>query len=476
MPTNKKTKIVATLGPACSTKTVLKEMIDAGVNVFRVNFSHADYSDVKAKIDLIRELNNENGYTTAILADLQGPKLRVGVMQEDVVVNDGDLITFQTSDDIPGTAERVYMNYKEFPRDVNPGERILLDDGKLIFEAVETNRKTEVLCKVIQGGPLKSKKGVNLPNTKVSLPALTKKDIKDALFAIEQKVDWIALSFVRTAEDLMELQDLISANSEHKIPIIAKIEKPEGVANIDKIVAYCDGLMVARGDLGVEVPAHEVPLIQKKLVHRAKTARIPVIIATQMMETMITSMTPTRAEVNDVANSVMDGADAVMLSGETSVGNYPVQVIQKMTQIIVAVEDSPLIQVPQNTPQIKTKRYITKSICQHAANMANVIEAKAICTLTNSGYTAFQISAWRPKSHILVFTSNHRILTQLNLLWGVKSFFYDKFVSTDDTVTDINRMALERGFVEKGDFLINLAAMPVTEKGMVNTLRVSEIE
>ena len=476
MPTNKKTKIVATLGPACSTKAVLKEMIDAGVNVFRVNFSHADYSEVKAKIDLIRELNNENGYTTAILADLQGPKLRVGVMQEDVVVNDGDLITFQTSDDIPGTAERVYMNYKEFPRDVNPGERILLDDGKLIFEAVETNRKTEVLCKVIQGGPLKSKKGVNLPNTKVSLPALTKKDIKDALFAIEQKVDWIALSFVRTAEDLMELQDLISANSEHKIPIIAKIEKPEGVANIDKIVAYCDGLMVARGDLGVEVPAHEVPLIQKKLVHRAKTARIPVIIATQMMETMITSMTPTRAEVNDVANSVMDGADAVMLSGETSVGNYPVQVIQKMTQIIVAVEDSPLIQVPQNTPQIKTKRYITKSICQHAANMANVIEAKAICTLTNSGYTAFQISAWRPKSHILVFTSNHRILTQLNLLWGVKSFFYDKFVSTDDTVTDINRMAQERGFVEKGDFLINLAAMPVTEKGMVNTLRVSEIE
>jgi pyruvate kinase len=476
MPTNKKTKIVATLGPACSTKEVLKDMIDAGVNVFRVNFSHADYSDVKEKIDIIRGLNEEFGYTTAILGDLQGPKLRVGVMQEDVVVNDGDLITFQTSDDIPGTAQRVYMNYKEFPRDVNPGERILLDDGKLIFEAIETNRKTEVLCKVIQGGPLKSKKGVNLPNTKVSLPALTKKDIKDALFAIEQKVDWIALSFVRTAEDLMELQDLISANSDHKIPIIAKIEKPEGVANIDKIVAYCDGLMVARGDLGVEVPAHEVPLIQKKLVHRAKTARIPVIIATQMMETMITSMTPTRAEVNDVANSVMDGADAVMLSGETSVGNYPVQVIQKMTQIIVAVEDSPLIHVPQNTPQIKTKRYITKSICQHAANLANVIEAKAICTLTNSGYTAFQISAWRPKSHILVFTSNRRILTQLNLLWGVRSFFYDKFVSTDDTVIDINLMAQERGFVAKGDFLINLAAMPVTEKGMVNTLRVSEIE
>jgi len=476
MPTNKKTKIVATLGPACSTREVLKEMIDAGVNVFRVNFSHADYADVKEKIDLIRGLNEEFGYTTAILGDLQGPKLRVGVMKEDVVVNDGDLITFQTAEDVPGTAQRVYMNYKEFPKDVNPGERILLDDGKLIFEAVETNKKTEVVCRVIQGGPLKSKKGVNLPNTNVSLPALTKKDIKDAIFAIEQKVDWIALSFVRTAEDLMELQELISKHTDHKIPIIAKIEKPEGVANIDKIVAFCDGLMVARGDLGVEVPAHEVPLIQKKLVNRAKTARIPVIIATQMMETMISSLTPTRAEVNDVANSVMDGADAVMLSGETSVGNYPVQVIEKMTQIIEAVEDSPLIQVPQNTPQVRTKRFITKSICHHAAMMANVIKAKAICTLTNSGYTAFQISAWRPSAHILVFTSNKRILTQLNLLWGVKSFYYDKYVSTDDTVTDINQMARDRGFVDKGDFLINLAAMPVADKGMVNTLRVSEIE
>ena len=476
MPTNKKTKIVATLGPACSTREVLKDMIDAGVNVFRVNFSHADYDDVKSKIDLIRGLNDEFGYTTAILGDLQGPKLRVGVMKEDVVVNPGDIITFQTSEDVPGTAERVYMNYKEFPRDVNPGEKILLDDGKLMFEALETNGTTEVVCRVIQGGPLKSKKGVNLPNTKVSLPALTQKDIRDAIFAIEQKVDWIALSFVRTAEDLIELQELIAQHSDHKIPIIAKIEKPEGVENIDKIVAYCDALMVARGDLGVELPAHEVPLVQKELIRRAKTARIPVIVATQMMETMITSLTPTRAEVNDVANSVMDGADAVMLSGETATGNYPVQVIQKMTQIIEAVEDSPLIQVPQNTPQIKTKRFITKTICHHAATMANVIKAKAICTLTNSGYTAFQISAWRPNAHILVFTNNKRILTQLNLLWGVKSFMYTKDVSTDDTVTDINEIVKQKGFVQKGDFLINLAAMPIKDKGMVNTLRVSEIE
>ncbi len=476
MSTRKKTKIVATLGPACSSKEVIKDMIDAGVNVFRINFSHADYADVKERIHIIRELNEEYGYTTAILGDLQGPKLRVGVMKEDVVVNPGDIITFQTAEDVPGTAERVYMNYKEFPRDVKPGEKILLDDGKLMFEALETNGTTEVVCKVIQGGPLKSKKGVNLPNTKVSLPALTEKDIKDAIFAIGQNVDWIALSFVRTPADLEELQDLIAKHSDHKIPIIAKIEKPEAVENIDKIVAFCDGLMVARGDLGVEIPAHEVPLIQKKLIHRAKTARIPVIVATQMMETMITSLTPTRAEVNDVANSVMDGADAVMLSGETSVGNYPVQVIEKMTQIIEAVEDSPLITVPQNPPHVRTKRFITKSICYHAATMANDIKAKAISTLTNSGYTAFQISAWRPSAHILVYTSNRRILTQLNLLWGVNAFFYDKFVSTDDTVEDINQMAKKNGYVKKGDILINLAAMPVVDKGMVNTLRISEIE
>lgn len=476
MPTNKKTKIVATLGPACSSKEVINEMILAGVNVFRINFSHADYSDVKERIDIIRELNDEFGYNTAILADLQGPKLRVGVMKEDVVVNKGDVITFTTAEDILGTAQRVYMNYKEFPNDVNPGERILLDDGKLIFEVTKTDKKTEVEAVVVQGGPLKSKKGVNLPNTKVSLPALTKKDIKDALFAIENHVDWIALSFVRTPKDLEELQDLIAKNSAHKIPIVAKIEKPEAVENIDKIVAFCDGLMVARGDLGVEIPAHEVPLIQKKLIHRAKTARIPVIVATQMMETMITSLTPTRAEVNDVANSVMDGADAVMLSGETSVGNYPVQVIEKMTQIIEAVEDSPLIQVPQNPPHVRTKRFITKSICYHAALMANEIKAKAISTLTNSGYTAFQISAWRPQAHVLVYTSNKRILTQLSLLWGVNAFYYDKFVSTDDTVEDINQIAKEKGYVKKGDMLVNLAAMPVVDKGMVNTLRISEIE
>ncbi len=472
----KKTKIVATLGPATSTKSVLKDMIVAGVDVFRINFSHADYKDVAERIKMIRELNEELGTYTSILADLQGPKLRVGVMAGEVVVAPGDEITFVTGKPFEGNADKVYMNYTNFPKDVKAGERILLDDGKLMFQVIATNSKDEVRAKVIQGGPLKSKKGVNLPNTNISLPALTEKDIKDAIFAISQDVDWIALSFVRFSQDLIDLQNIIKEHSAHKIPIIAKIEKPEAVENIDKIVAYCDGLMVARGDLGVEVPAQEVPLIQKQLVLRAKKARIPVIIATQMMETMITSLTPTRAEVNDVANSVMDGADAVMLSGETSVGNYPVQVIQRMSSILESVENSDLIKVPHEPPQVRTNRYITKSICYHAANMANEIKAKAISTLTNSGYTAFQISAWRPKAHILVFTSNKRILTQLNLLWGVKAFYYDRYVSTDETIEDVNKMACQKGFLEVGDMLISLAAMPIKDKGMVNTLRVSQIE
>ena len=472
----KKTKIVATLGPAIDSKEMLLKMVATGVNVFRINFSHADYEEVKKRVRFIREINEEHGYNAAILADLQGPKLRVGVMKDDVVVAPGDEIIFATGTRFEGTKERVYMTYDRFPMDTKPGEQILLDDGKLIFEVVSTNNKDEVKAKVIQGGPLKSKKGVNLPNTNISQPALTEKDKKDALFAIEQEVDWIALSFVRNPEDLMELEAIISEHSDYKIPIIAKIEKPEAVENIDKIVAYCDGLMVARGDLGVEIPAQEVPLIQKQLVLKAKSARIPVIIATQMMESMITSLTTTRAEVNDVANSVMDGADAVMLSGETSVGQYPVQVIQKMSDIIKSVETSDLIHVPQKHPHIKTKRYITKSICYHAANMANEINARGITTLTNSGYTAFQISAWRPKAHILVFSSNKRIISRLNLLWGVRAFYYDKFVSTDETVEDVNKIAIKKGYLEAGDMVISLAAMPIQEKGMVNTLRVTEVK
>ena len=472
----KKTKIVATLGPASSDRDTIKQMMVAGVNVFRINFSHADFDAAKDRIELIRDLNKELGYNVGVLADLQGPKLRVGKMKDDVVVEKGDRIVFTTKRIEEGTADHVYMNYQSFPKDVKAGERILLDDGKLIFEVESTNGQSEVVASVVQGGPLKSNKGVNLPNTEVSLPALTEKDVKDAVFAIEQEVDWIALSFVRHKEDLLDLKKLIKKHSSYEIPIISKIEKPQALDNIDEIINHSNGLMVARGDLGVEVPAEQVPLIQKNLVLKAKAARIPVIIATQMMESMIDGLTPSRAEVNDVANSVMDGSDAVMLSGETSVGKYPVDVIQTMRKIVIRVENSPLIRKYDQAPQNKNDRFVTKSTCYHAALMATEIEAKAICTLTNSGYTAYQISAWRPDSSILVFTSNKRILSQLNLLWGVKCHYYERFVSTDETVLDVNHIAKEKGYVKAGDTLVNLLAMPVANKGMVNTLRVSVIK
>ena len=474
MKIRKKTKIVATLGPAIDSKEMMEELMVLGVNVFRVNFSHADYDDVAQKVKDIRDINEKRNFNVAVLADLQGPKLRVGVMEDKVKLKKGDTYIFTTKK-CTGTKEKAFMTYKYFPMDVEVGEQILVDDGKLLFEVTNTDRKTEVITKVLRGGKLKSKKGVNLPNTNISLPALTKKDIKDALFAIELDVDWIALSFVRTAEDLNKINDLVKENSDHKIPIIAKIEKPEAVQNINQITSNCDGLMVARGDLGVEVPMHEVPIIQKTLVRKAKEARIPVIIATQMMESMIENQVPTRAEVNDVANSIMDGADAVMLSGETSIGLYPKEVIQTIRNIIVSVENSVLIDSPVNTVECINERYITKSVCRQAAGLADEMGAKAITTLTNSGYTAFQISSWRPKSNILAFSDNRRILAMLNLLWGVKAQFYDRMVSTDDTVQDLNEITLKKNYAKKGDYIINLTSMPVHEKGMVNTLRISQL-
>ena len=475
MRNRKKTKIVATLGPATNDIAVLEEMMDVGVNVFRINFSHANYDDVREKVKQIREINERKKYNVAVLADLQGPKLRVGVMGEKVKLKEGDIFTF-TTEECEGNSEKAYMTYQNFPNDVKPGEQILVDDGKLLFEVLETDSKKEVKAKVLRGGKLKSKKGVNLPNTKISLPALTEKDIKDVLFAVTLEVDWIALSFVRNIQDLIDLRELIDKHSDHKIPVIAKIEKPEAVANIMKITAYCDGLMVARGDLGVEVDMEKVPLIQKKLVLQAKKARVPVIIATQMMETMISSQVPTRAEVNDVANSIMDGADAVMLSGETSVGEFPVEVIRKMRKIIENVEDSPLIIKPDSFIQSVNERFISKTICRQAAKMADYMGATVISTLTNSGYTAFQISAWRPKTHILAFSDNKRVLPMLNLLWGVKGIFYDEFKSTDDTVEEINKIAKRKGYANEGEFVINLTSMPVKAKGMVNTLRISQID
>lgn len=474
MEIRKKTKIVATLGPAIDNKEMLEELMVLGVNVFRVNFSHAEYENVAQTIKDIRDINKKRDFNVAILADLQGPKLRVGVMAEKVKLKKGDEFIF-TTEKCEGTKEKAYMTYKNFPKDVHPGEQILVDDGKLLFEVIETDRDSIVKTKVLRGGKLKSKKGVNLPNTKISLPALTTKDKRDVIFAIEQEVDWIALSFVRTVEDLEMLNDMIREHSDYKIPVIAKIEKPEAVENINHITGHCDGIMVARGDLGVEIPMDKVPVVQKKLVKKAREARIPVIIATQMMESMITSQVPTRAEVNDVANSIMDGADAVMLSGETSIGQYPKEVIKSMRNIIESVEDSGFINHDIVNVQCLDERFITKSICHQAAMLADDIDATAITTLTHSGYTAFQISAWRPKSNILAFTDNRRILAMLNLLWGVKAYFYNKEVTTNESVVDLNRMTLEKNYAEKGDYVINLSAMPVKEKGMVNTMRISQL-
>ena len=470
-----KTKIIATLGPSSTEKSMLKSLMKEGVNVFRVNFSHANHSEVKKTVFNIREISSLLGLHITILGDLQGPKIRLGTVKDDVFIKSGDTISITTSEIEFGDSNLVSINYKEFPKDVAKGERILVDDGKLILKVVETNKKNLVKAEVIQGGELKSRKGVNLPNTKISLPALTEKDKTDALFAIKNNFDWLALSFVRSKKDVYELEELIRLNSENKIPIIAKIEKPEAIQNLDTILKAADGLMVARGDLGLEIPAEEVPLNQKLMVNMAKKARKPIIIATQMMESMIDSLTPSRAEVNDVANSVMDGADAVMLSGETSVGQYPVQVVQTISKIIKGVENSPLIKVPNTLPEIHSKRVITKAICFQACNIANELKASAICTLTNSGYTAWQISSWRPSAMILVFTSNKRILSQLGLLWGVSCVFYDNFVSTDRTVEEVNELAVKKEFVKKGDLVINLAAMPVIDKGQVNTLRISRL-
>lgn len=473
--TVKKTKIVATLGPSTDNKETIRDMVLSGVDIFRINFSHADYEGASRRIQMIREINQEEGLNIGILGDLQGPKLRIGNVEKGAFLQVGDILTF-TNTEVLGNSQRVYMTYELFAKDVKVGETILIDDGKLIFQVVETNGVDEVKAKVIQGGELKSKKGVNLPNTYVSLPALTEKDVDDAIFAMSQHLDWIALSFVRHAQDVVDLKNLIRKNADHKIPIIAKIEKPEALENIDEILQECDGIMVARGDLGVEIPMEEVPLAQKNLVHKAKMLRKPVIIATQMMESMMTSLSPTRAEVNDVANSVMDGADAVMLSGETSVGQYPVQVIHAMANILRTVEDDTLIKVPPHKPSnVEDERFITNMICYNATAMAENVKTRAIVTITYSGYTAFQISSHRPNSGIFVFTPNKRILGMLNLLWGVRAFYYEGDKSTDETVIEVNKKLLEKGFLQKGDYVINLNAMPVFKKGITNTLRFTVI-
>lgn len=471
-----KTKIVATLGPASSDKSTMLEMIQSGVNVFRINFSHGDHATHIETIKRIKELNDEHHFATAVLADLQGPKLRIGQVEPGTVITQGNSLIISTSDRSIGNDKHVYMNYEKFPEDVNVGERILLDDGKLILKVTETNKKDQVVAEVIQGGALNSNKGVNLPNTNISQPCLTPKDLEDLQVALDAGAEWIGLSFVRHASDVAQLKSIIEEGG-YTAKVISKIEKPEAVNEIEDILDVTDAIMVARGDLGVEVPMQSVPLIQKMIVDKCHLAAIPVIIATQMMETMIDSLTPTRAEVNDVANSVLDGADAVMLSGETSVGKYPVQVVQAMTKIISHIEETADIKVKyENPPTVRNHRYITDSICYNAAKIADQVGAMAILTMTHSGYTAFKISSHRPRTNIVVFTSNKSILNMLSLIWGVKGFYYDKMESTDNTFNDIKEMIKTQKIASSGDLLVKVASMPIQERGTTNMLKISELD
>ncbi len=468
-----KTKIVATLGPASSSKEVLRQMMIHGVDVCRLNFSHGSYQSYVDVIRIIRELNEELGFTTAILADLQGPKLRVGEMEDGPIeLADGSELVI-TTEAVKGRPGLVSTTYQQFPKDVKVGELVLMDDGKLRMEVTATDGDTKVTTRVIHGGILSSNKGINLPNTKVSLPCLTEKDLADLDFALDQDVDWIGLSFVRNAQDIIQLKSIIAKREKHA-RVIAKIEKPEALLQIDEIIRESDALMVARGDLGVEIPMEQVPLVQKDIINRCLLQNRPVIVATQMMESMITNITPTRAEVNDVANAVLDHADAVMLSAETSVGKHPVDVVKAMNKILQEMEKSDLMYNVEEPELKQYDRTVSDTICTASVRMSAAIDIKAIVTMTHSGYTAFKISSMRPKAHIFAFTSNKSLLNMLNLLWGVRAEYYDKTVSTDDTILDIKHILLKKGYVDKGDLVVNIASMPIADQGMANMLKLSE--
>lgn len=471
---SKKTKIVATLGPASNQPEVLKEMFFQGVNVCRLNFSHGSHEDHLANIQLIRKLNKETGLNVAILADLQGPKIRTHEIENNgVELLESEEVSI-VSERVLGTKDLFSISYERLPKDIKPKERILLDDGKIILQAISTDGTT-IKAKVINGGVLSSKKGVNLPNTKISMPSLTDKDKEDLKFALEHNVDWIALSFVRSARDIIELKHLI-ATAKAKAKVISKIEKPEALNDIDDIIQESDAVMVARGDLGVEIPYQNVPLIQKMLINKCRLYAKPIIVATQMMESMIENITPSRAEVNDVANAVLDGADAVMLSGETSVGKHPIEVIKTMSNIIREMETFEGIYNKEELPEKNQDRFITDSICFNAVRLAQRTDTNAIITMSFSGYTAYKIASQRPKAPVYVFTSNRDILTQLNLIWGVYAFFYDKTVSTDHTIADIKYIMKKQGMLKLGDLVINIASIPLEESGRSNMLKLSYVE
>ncbi len=469
-----RTKIVATLGPASSSKEVLGKLIQEGVDVFRLNFSHSKQEEHLKLIQLIRELNKELNANVAILADLQGPKLRVGEIENNhIELNEGEIITFVTTKCI-GTKDAIYMSYQEFPRDVNTGEAILIDDGKIKLEVVETNKKDTVKAKVIYGGPLSSKKGVNLPNTKVSLPSLTEEDISNAGFALDNNVDWIALSFVRKASDILDLKELISLKNK-SAGVVAKIEKPEALEEIDEIIKVTDAVMVARGDLGVEVSFDKVPLIQKVIVDKCIAQAKPVIIATQMMESMITSPTPTRAEANDVANAVLDGADALMLSGETSVGKYPVETILSMQKIITATETQGKLLNRKHFVEDKSGEFYSDSVCYGATLLVKHSKSKAIVAFTNFGYTAYKLASYRPDTEVFVFTNNPSTLNKLSLVWGIRAFLVRTFDDPAEAFNESVKILRENELLKEGDSVIHIGTIPIHSKGKANMIKITQL-
>ena len=470
-----KTKIVATIGPASSSPEMLKQLMEAGVDVCRLNLSHGDYAVHRKVIADIRSISRELNANISILVDLQGPKLRIGeVENNEMILEAGQEIIF-TSHECIGKNGKLYMNYQQFPQDVAIGDLVLIDDGKIQLRVISTNRLDEVHAIAESRGKISSRKGVNLPRTKISLPSLTAKDLDDLSFAMEQNVDWIGLSFVRSAKDIVDLKAMIKRAGK-KIRVIAKIEKPEALNEIDFIIRETDALMVARGDLGVELPMQEVPIIQKMLVNKCIQAAKPVIIATQMMETMITNYAPTRAEVNDVANSVMDGADAVMLSGETSVGLYPVKVVEYMRNIISTVEAKAYHYNRDIKPDITSSTFISDSACYNACVMASQVAAKAIVGMTRSGYTAYKVAAQRPHADILIFTDVPSLLNVLSLVWGVRGFYYDHRVSTDETIDELQQILKDKGYVTNGEIIINLASIPLSEQGRTNMIKLGRVK
>lgn len=469
----RKTKIIATIGPATSSKEMLKKIISKGVNVCRLNFSHLTHDDAKEIISNIKEINQELHVHTAILADLQGPKIRVGEFKNPINLVKGNEVIFSTKD----KKDCIYINYQNFAKDVNAKDKVLLDDGKLALKVVSTNKKDTVVLKVVFGGLLLSRKGVNLPNTPISLPCLTKKDKEDLEFVLSEKIEWIGLSFVRKADDVHILKEIIAKrNLHHKV--IAKIEKPEAIKNIDEIIDVTDAIMVARGDLGVEVPPQKVPVYQKMIVNKCIIHARPVVIATQMLESMLESPSATRAEVNDVANSVIDGADAVMLSGETSVGKHPLNAVDTMREIIRDVEASEH-NISQNKvirPLINNSRLLSNAICSHACDIAENTNAKAIITVTYSGFNTIKTSSYRPNAFIYAFTNNHTILNTLSLVWGVRGFYYDRGTTTDQTIKETKEILRDGNFLKKGDLVVNLASMPAKEMGKTNMMKISKIK